>query len=1171
MIFIFLWLISPIVLLILFLVQLSKTSDLKRVNKELNEKINKLISEKGNEVNTVQAAQPVQPDLHTEEPVPETKATESSSVAEQVCEPASPPQNTFGYDMPYAIPQTVNAYAEKPKEISKEAPANMPEPVKVTEVPKQKNSVSTINIILILGALLISLSGVIFAVAAWGALNTFFKAVVLLSFSAVFFGIHSFTERKLKLAQTGRVFYVLGSIFLPAAVAAAGILKVFGEYLSFSGDGWRLVLSAIFLSVCIPFLKGAHDYKSKPFADIFLCSFSAFVISLIWHFSPSGDVSILICSIFALILSAAEPAVKKVFDMLFGENNVFSAVYSRFAALNAAILGIISMTVFAGDRNGILTLAAFAVFSVCFLTKNVTEKSGAFGALSFAFFITVSLFSGFEPDEVSGYACVIAATSLIYAVLSAMGIFPEILRKIMKILAITAACVSGILGISENIILISENSAPSWQLVIAAAAVYTQLLMLTLRHKTTAYKALSFGAMLWLSADIVLLISHKTDLGCIGFVIAYAVMLAYFAATRFTGLKKQLYTSVNDIIIAIYAFIFSASCFIGDFDRIGAVLGLLLIIISTVLCAASKCGTISMVSCPTLAFLTVFPLAVIFDGVYVYVLAYVIMLAYFAATRFTGLKKSLYTPVNDIIIAIYAFVCSRLCCTEYDGRFFAIAILLAGIICAAFSNRGKISAAVCPVLTFQLTLPLSLIFEDYNLFSENGAMAMSLTVILICIIASVMLFIPKARSYAISYGIAVIAVIPIFGVSSILWETYYFLPMLSVTAYTALYLARSAFPQGKYSYINLLNAVIVLTSLFIGAGVTDSVYLLCFPAAAVILIFAAYLIGIAFDVFEKTQKHIEHFVWYAASILGGIMLFVGNDEANLAVCIIGIVLMVGGLFTSICRRNTMNMIFPLFSAVCVSCSYDKLEAMLALTAVLVVCGHVLFRRKMFENLYSDVFSVGAFVPSVIYIINAETDLKRWLALIILALVTLNLLRSEHSSAANKVCLTASSAFIFPIVWVQPFFELPDMIDVQFNLLPVVIFCVLLRLIWKDAPEKVDNFSFVAAIFSLVVLFIDSLTSGEAFAAVFIGVVLFIMLAVSFIIKKKRWFVLAVASMVASAVLLSFGQRDSIAWLVYLALTGAALIALGVVNELKKQQKRSGEDTKLTRFMSDWTW
>ncbi|MDE7288871.1 MAG: hypothetical protein K2N71_05115, partial [Oscillospiraceae bacterium] len=81
----------------------------------------------------------------------------------------------------------------------------------------------------------------------------------------------------------------------------------------------------------------------------------------------------------------------------------------------------------------------------------------------------------------------------------------------------------------------------------------------------------------------------------------------------------------------------------------------------------------------------------------------------------------------------------------------------------------------------------------------------------------------------------------------------------------------------------------------------------------------------------------------------------------------------------------------------------------------------------------------------------------------------------------------------------------------------------------------------------------------------------IMLAVSFVIKKKRWFVLAVASMVTSAVLLSITRLDSIAWLVYLLIAGAALIALGVVNELKKQQQKSGEDTKLTRFMSDWKW
>ena len=70
-----------------------------------------------------------------------------------------------------------------------------------------------------------------------------------MSFSVLFFGIHSFTERKLKLEQTGRIFYILGSVFLPAAVVAAGLLKVFGHYLSFYGDG-RLLLFAI-LSVFV--------------------------------------------------------------------------------------------------------------------------------------------------------------------------------------------------------------------------------------------------------------------------------------------------------------------------------------------------------------------------------------------------------------------------------------------------------------------------------------------------------------------------------------------------------------------------------------------------------------------------------------------------------------------------------------------------------------------------------------------------------------------------------------------------------------------------------------------------------------------------------------------------------------------------------------------------------
>lgn len=57
-------------------------------------------------------------------------------------------------------------------------------------------------------------------------------------------------------------------------------------------------------------------------------------------------------------------------------------------------------------------------------------------------------------------------------------------------------------------------------------------------------------------------------------------------------------------------------------------------------------------------------------------------------------------------------------------------------------------------------------------------------------------------------------------------------------------------------------------------------------------------------------------------------------------------------------------------------------------------------------------------------------------------------------------------------------------------------------------------------------------------------------------------------MVISGILLSFGQKDSIAWLVYLALAGVILIAMGLANEMKKQQIKTGEETNPSRFMSD---
>ncbi len=1058
MLFILLWLISPIVLLILFLVQLSTCSELKRSNKALSEQVNALLAQLANEANTEKNAPEAPEKIKT---AAENSLTEAPVQSISAAQPASPP------DVKSAEPQTAHTAASKPVVYAEKLDVFV-----APEAAAPKKKISTINIILILGALFLSLSGFIFAAATWGVLNSFFKAVVLVSFSALFFGIHSFTERKLRLEQTGKIFYILGSVFLPAAVIAAGLLEVFGHYLSFYGNGRLLLFAILALSVCIPFFKGAYDYKNKFFAAVSHYSFSAAVAFILLHVIPRADIAVLAIAVYSLLIVIAESFIKDFYDEIFGDDNVFSSQYSYFALISTTIIGILSNCVFVNDTFNIVTLIAFALYSACFLTKSFTEKSGVFSPIAFASFITISLFSGFDPDSVSSVTCVIAATALIYATLSAMGLLPEIIRNIMKWFAIAAAGIAGLLAAVENINYLIDNSVPSWEMILASGVVFAEMIILAIRYSTSEFKAFSFAAFIWFVTDLMLI--FRLDLW--GILISFAAVAAYFLITRLTPLRDKLYSGANDIVFAAY------------------------------------------------------------------------------------------TIINSFC-----------CCVDGDaGCFAAIAVLAAGIICTIICGNGKFSSVLCPILTFQTVLPLVLIFIDYDIVFpyavENGDSAMSVIFILFCIIAAVLLFIPKAARYAKSYGISILCILPVFLISCMLWESADFVSMLAVCAYTAVFAARYSFPKEKFQHINLLNGALLLTSLLAGFKFLDDLdYLACFPAVAIMLILAVYALGEAFDVFPNVNPHICTFLWWTAPIFSSWLFIAGADADNNAIMIFGAILAVCSGFISVIKKNTLNLILPIFVLTfAIAVTYEA-EMLIVPFAVLVAAGRILFSEQLLKKTYFDIFSIGAYLPVVVYLFETDDDLRCWTAVLVLALLTLNLVRRGHTSVTNRRTVTAAGAFIFPLFWAQPFFEVPELINVQFNLLPVFFFCLLVKLIWKDAAEKADNFSFIAAIISLVILFMESFTSSDSFDAVFIGTVLFIMLAVSFIIKKKRWFVLAVASMVASGILLSFGQRDSIAWLVYLALAGAALIALGLANELKKQQQKTGEETKLSRFMSDWTW
>lgn len=1058
---ILLWLVAPIVLTILYIVALTDNSSLKRKIHTLDEEIKRLRAK-----------------LSETNPVDEKPVTETVSAPQAESKPASAPAYQYG-DF-YKKPDNEQAVGKQdvpkptPEKIFKDEPkpaAVIPEQKSVvkTEKADTKKKTSAMSIILVLGALFLCLSGFIFAAATWGVLNTFFKTVVLLSFSAFFFGMHSLTERKLKLKQTGFVFYVIGSLFLPAAFVAAGILDVFGEYLSFSGDGCLLMTAITSFSICIPFFKGAHDYKIKAFSAISHYSFSLTVFLMLLHFIPRKDVAILANAVYSFAVIITVPLMKKLYDKIFGEKNVFSEIYDLFSVSSVIVFSFLSFSVFAEETINIVTFLAFAVYAVTFLTRTVSEKSGMLSVSLFAVFITTSLFSGIRPDDFSSVILIITLTAVIYCILSFMGMFSDEVKNTSKYFGIFVASVAGILAVIDILICLAGEKIPEWELILSSFMITAEFLILSLRHKTNILRLFTFISFIWLVTSFILIF----ELGFIAsLVIPFVVILAYYLITGLTPLKN--------LLNAEYA--------------------------------------------------------------------------------------------NDIVFGVYALISSFVASTDSTAsRFISIAILIISAVSVIICNRGKIAEIFCPIFTFQLAMPIfTLTSFSYDVDIPN--IAISVVMILFCIIASALLFIPKARKYAVSYGFSLLFVIPVFLVSCLLCENADFIPLLFVIGYTVVFFVKHSLQSGKYGDVNLINGAVILTSFMMGFEFLDDLsFIFCFPAIALLIIFAFSVLSEIYDAFPNVNNPIKIFLWFSLPVISSCLMISGCIADELSLVIFGTVLAICAGVISVLKKNTMGLILPIITLTVSVALLCEAEMLIIPLIMLVLAGRILFREKLFNGLYSDVFSIGAFLPVIAYFISEPDDLRGWIAILILSLLTLNLIRKEHSVLSKKICITVAGIFIFPLFWFQPFVEIPELINIQYILLPVFFYCVLIKFIWKDHPKGADNFSFIMAIISLVILFVESFISGDTFDAVFIGTVLFIMLFISFIIKKKRWFVLAVSSMVISGILLSFGQKDSIAWLVYLALAGIILIAMGLANEMKKQQIKTGEETKLSRFMSDWTW
>lgn len=1053
--FILAWLISPIVFTCLLV---SKSGENKRLREENNALRDKLDAALRSNDGVRAAEQPLPQKII----VPQNKPAETvynipqenAPVTEQVTD-NNVQQNSVPQNKPADVPKYDNVQSQPAEKV-------------------EKKSVSTINIMLILGALFIIISGLIFATTTWEFLSSGIRAVVIFFFAAIFFGVSSVAERKLKLPKTGMLFYTLGSVFLPITIVAAGYFKAFGEYLSLTGGGKFILLAATFALLAAVCIKGGCDYKSKAFSWCGLFSVSAAVCCIILHFTEDAAVFALAASLYSLGMLFLCPLLGKKDSERFG---TLLSLLNTFGAINSVLLSVSGLAA-AFSGSGGLALAACVLFACGYLKASFSEKNPFGGAVPFTVFLALGLFAAVSPDDISGVAFTFVAVSAVPAVLSFMNIIPAKLKNAMGI--ISAVCG----GLTLLFCVISAFAAEPTIILLAAYIVLTaEILLLAKLNKSR-------------------IMLHIFPVACIITVIL-AIRLAF--------------AGVEENIVYILLTLTAAA----------AVLQSVFVLIKR---AALRTG----VSDLTFAFTAGISAVIATDE-----------------QRFA----------NDILPLLTMFIA-------------AAVIMLPAVLSDRTWKKPLFSAAAICLGGF-LSVPLDSLFmfpTEYIILAVTALLAVP--AVLYTIFGK-----DKNTDIMVSMTMRAVAAVNFIMVA---FMDENLLGILCIVA--AVGLVRAFIKRSKGEFVVGLSLVYIIAGytahiLFTGLSASRAMFVVC--GAAVVGYIAAMFIT-EDKGFVRLTNIISRCFMLGITSIWLIMLPDHGYKADIVFTVLFLLMTVTAFYNekaSVALLLPMIVVYPAAADIAdnyVSNNYFTPAVIVGIMILSVIPSIILHRNSLYEKQHTlDVFALTRFAGLFTYMKYADSDVTKWCTIFVAAMSVITLCKKETKPTLRRILLTITVFAPFLAWMCQPFFTIPDIISLELKILPVLIYCGVLRLIWRDSLKTVDNITFWVYAASYVVLFIAAISSTDIADGLIIVISAFMLLVFSFIVKKKKWFILSLTVIVTATLIMSRSFWASLAWWGYLLAAGLILIAIGAANELKKQaatrENKSDIEQKITRFMSEWTW
>lgn len=1057
--------ITTVVFLALFAITKSDNSELRREIERLR-----------NELYKKQADSEVK-----EKQPPEGEPVKPSTFAEKAQQPA---MKNPAYDTSYMHSESVEKLAAftaaeptvtKASELERSV-SPVSEQTTAEYSPKsEKHHVSSINVLLIIGSLLIILAGFIFATTTWATLGNIVKAAIILSFSAVLFAASSAAERKFDLPKTGKVFYTLGCAFLPITVFAIAYFKIFGEWFSINGNGSGTVLAAAAALTAAVCFKGSIDYKSKNFAWVSLGSVSVMVVGTACQIFDSPDHIELTYAVYSLVVIFVSRLIQKKAV----KSDAFAYIIDvlpSFELGNTAMLSIASLIVPAAwlGHSVIVTISC-GLFAAAYLFSGFSKKNGFAGAIPFLIFVSIASFYGFSPENFSEGTYVVAAIATVTAVLSLLKVLPEKLGFALKILSDICIAISALAlaaaAISSEITLAS---------VIVMAILTAEILVLGLFRRNGSsgkimFVLFSFALSVTVLSAVSLITSSNSAFAIASSGVLLAVSIGY-AVTDFILAKKGksfiIRSAFTDVMFAAF----------------------------TAVILISQLGEIKI---PTVLIL------------------------------FTALTQLIYVvfPKNNWEKLVFSLT----------------AMLSLGI----FASNGKL-------------------FDETIVFTVVSAVLAAIVIAVICIRKDKLIEAGSFTGFVIVTSfLMLISSVRFFSEPDPVWQLWLIIAIVCTV--------KGCISKHKVP----ISAAIILFCITFGGFAYEVLDLgtegeLVAAGGFASLLFAAFLFAPNNDLIKYCQK----FTFLCLDFISFVLLctIASGNEVGVPTVAGAVVILAMTVTSGIMTFGSALLIPPLsavyFAAANLLEDTSNTVIVLTFTAVIalsIAASCILYRKRVIDKARRDCdgFAFSRIIGLLAYFLYISGEIPQWFGLWLIGAVLTSFLRRGNNPIANRSII--SVAMLIPVIawWMQPFFELPTSYSLEINIVPILLYLAALRLLKWD-KKHIDSMTFVTYIIVYVVLFFHAL-SGTTGNALIVMISAFVILAVSFFVRMKRWFVLSAAVIVTSAIFMSIKQWGSPAWWVYLLAAGIILIAVGAFNEQKKKSADGGAAGKITRFMSEWTW